>query len=316
MADEEILTYAKLENAKEDTWHFKMLDFILKKYPDYRDVLDGDFLDKMKNGGLYSRYWELLSCCLLREVCHLQINKPKISRSKSKHDLDASKNGFTFAIENVCVHDADELSYKIEDITTQECELLPMSTLEKIQLRLSHAISNKGLQYRKIIEKSSLDEKRPYVISIGLYGLPREILEVDFFTNIPAMYLGVFFPMREHQIEYDPVTGEIVDDQANISYQKYYIKNKKEGNVAFIYKNIFASKKYDFISAVLISQNADANILKSGVDNGSLYNDLIIIHNPFAKNPIQEKLIPAKNEYVAVLNESGGVIIDILSEPQ
>ena len=133
------------------------------------------------------------------------------------------------------------------------------------------------------------------------------------------MYLGVFFPIGSPQIVIDisnPSEPTIVPDQSNSSYQASNVKKKMNApnTDVVVNKDIFTNKDYSFISAVILSNRCDALIGGYGINEG-LYNDMIVIHNPLAKNPLPRNSIPAEKEHVANLQGDRWSVPDIIANP-
>lgn len=188
--------------------------------------------------------------------------------------------------------------------------------ISKIQLRISNTILSKKKQYQRCLAANNIKEGNPYVLAIGLYDLP--LPKTNMLLSLPTAYLGVFFPVG-HPLVYfsedgdkDPLerSSNLSQNPANVTYQQYNKKLSLSDDVITeesISKEIFFNEENSWLSAVLLSNRCDAHIREPLLGEG-LFNDLVLIHNPFAKNPLPKDLLPVLTEHVAYINESQVII--------
>lgn len=317
----EYVSYEQIAIAKKDTPQGIAFQFIQEKLLLYKHYLDEAYEAELKRNDFHSRYWELLSCCLLKQNCCTEISKPVFKKNTSNYDLDVKINDHVLALENVIIKNADKEREKIpaDKIWNPADGGKPEvygSYPSRIQLRIANSVSNKKKQYNALVKDGNISSDRPYVLAIGLYGLPFAFSQLVNFLTLPTNFLGAFFPVEfpvvyvEHPnargVKASSDTAE-THDQSSKSNATYKLSNVKASGKG-VSKAIFLDQENSHISAVLLSGFCDQQMRTGKFE---LTNDFILIHNPLAKNPIPEKILPVFSEYVATVDSDSVTIKNI-----
>lgn len=316
MSDQTTL-WQSLEAATKGEPKNVWFEFILQLYEKYKEYLDheGKFLTEFQSKCFWERYWELCLCGVIKEFNR----DSKISPFPHNHgpDFRVTIGGFSFLLEAVCPNNANRLA----DMVPEHQPWNPKNggkpqahsyCPEKIQLRISNLIlSTKKEQYNAWLDKGIVNAEMPFVLAIGLYALPRE--ETSFFMEIPTNFLGGFFGSQfplYYILDSKIVSGDALN-KPNSTFSEFNVKS----NGSDVSRLLFLDPCNSYISAVLLSSSCDPsdeiyNIFEySKIDpfykmqrdsyKPSLKNDLILIHNPYARNPLKRNLIATMAEYIA-----------------
>jgi len=152
--------------------------------------------------------------------------------------------------------------------------------VREITLRLRAAIEEKVSKHAGYVLKKVLSATDPYVIGINGSGIPSTRGEPD----VPWIVKSVF-PLGNRVLHFDPKTLEVV----RASHEPEHDLVKRSGaNVA---KDIFLGPTHAGISAIIYCWADEYNM---SVEPGK---DFIVVHNPFASNPVGRDILPAALEY-------------------
>lgn len=305
------LTHKKIASAEHGTPHNNIYRYIEEKTPIYLCLLDKKFLKELRGDKFHDSYFELLICALLTENCKATLRKPLVKKNTTNYDFHVTIDQLQFAVEvtnvNYPANGKDEIPHTILFDPEKSGEKSSNSFCQdKIQLRISSRIEEKLIQHTKLIEAGNISPDMPYIVAVGIYGLPNSPAQVKMFFSIEPHYLGAFFPVGD-PIVYFEKQEQAGIELANALYHSaaptvttkgYNIK----ANFAQVSKNIFLDPKYSTISAVLLSSKADGWVMMGYEPGISLFNDLILIHNPMARNKLPQGVFPVFAEHVAELN--------------
>jgi hypothetical protein len=143
-------------------------------------------------------------------------------------------------------------------------------------MRLANSLSSKTEAYKRYLTKGVVDDKAPYVIAVNRADLSH----ID--GGMPLILKSVFglgfltFPRLRD------INGKSVFDKPFWSHRKDV--PKKQG--APVPVNLFEQPEYAAVSAVIYS---DKYVLAHPKKLGS---DCVLVHNPLAKNPLNDKCFP------------------------
>lgn len=143
---------------------------------------------------------------------------------------------------------------------------------EAMLLRLTNALNEKCNRYSFYIQKDILKPDEPYVVAINRADLGH----LD--PQIPLIFKCLF------GIGYQTLlirNGEPLPKSKSSTWSGRNEVSKKSGSS--VPMTFFLNPEYAGISAVVYSIN---NILNSPKESEKMGNEFVIIHNPFAKNPL------------------------------
>ncbi len=238
--------------------------WLLNLWDEFRPLADKNFLIEFPRETI-RRFWELyLGCYLSRRF-------PSISRSIGA-DFRVSLGPRTLFIEATAPdpgHGEDAVPEMVPDGEMHE---VPH---EKMALRFAQAISTKYRNFIDHREKGRIRESDPFVIAVNEYPLLNGWMASNRDLPLAGRALASFGSMA---IVYDTKSFKRVD-----SYHTFVpaIAKQTRNKVRMDY---FLSDEFSALSAVLVSR------VTPFPAHEQLGRDFLILHNPFAKNPIGDDL--------------------------
>ena len=150
------------------------------------------------------------------------------------------------------------------------------------------------------------------MVDIPFYNQPNRH-EVDlscFFPHAPD------FSVTICQTQSGPVVSNFY-----CAYQNSFLKPTINTSDASIETDYFINPKFNYVSAVLISHRWPAlfpDIDQFDQQSGIQWkipekNEFMLIHNPLATHPVPQKLLPVRQEFIAVAQPNSWSISDILT---
>jgi hypothetical protein len=140
-------------------------------------------------------------------------------------------------------------------------------------VRFAGAIHNKRSDYKKSLNSGLINAHDPYVIAVNGHGFSGLFTDVDFLVRRTLFASGcISYPMLPN--------GKL--GPAGVIYQPTVTKYTAKGPVD-IRTDIFTSGVCEEVSAVIFSQ--DHIVAHSGNGNKE-GGELMLVRNPFAKNPL------------------------------
>lgn len=220
------------------------------------------------------RYWEMyLGNCLLNLGLNIQTHNPGPDFSF----LLDNKTAFIEAI--VPTSGADGHPDSIPEPEYGVCRKVPIG---KILLRFQSAFQEKVRKFRgyasnKTAGVSGKDIKIVAISSSALRGVPDS-------GTLPYI-ISALFGVGNPYVSFDKKTGNIVEE----GYQPRFSVQKESGSD--IQMHPFAVPDFSDISGVLYGRSDIGNPpTKDGAD-------LMVIHNPFATNPLPKEVLHFSREY-------------------
>lgn len=170
---------------------------------------------------------------------------------------------------------------------------------EQILLRLTGGIRAKRIQRAKQLRQRIINWRDPYVIAINSGAIPRAWFSSQFPWIIKAVY-----PIGYQFMTFDARTKEIADtgwtSRLDIS----------RANGQKVATRLFASPRGAGISAIVYSSTHLGQLCTDGkIICGD---DLVVVHNPFARNPLPSGFLGRGEEWRARL-ERDEFIVERLS---
>lgn len=154
---------------------------------------------------------------------------------------------------------------------------------EEMLLRLTNALKEKHNKYTAYLQKNILKADEAYVVALNRADL--EHLD----SQVPLIFKCLFgIGYQTLQIK----NGKPLPKSVGSTWSPRTEVNKKSGNS--VPMTFFLNSDYAGISAVVYSNN---NILNSPRKNAEIGSDLVIIHNPFAINPLPEDFLKFGEEW-------------------
>jgi hypothetical protein len=225
----------------------------------------------------HNRFWEMyLACTLLR-------NKLSLSRKSYSVgpdlliDVGDNKNIWIEATVPGKGTGPDKIEVPEPKLGKPEVNRVPT---EKIILRFRSAIFDKFQKFKKYRNEKIINENDIYIIAINGRRVPLSFLE----NEIPYIVQAVL-PFGDETISFDVKTLDVIDH-----FYKYRPHIEKSTG-ASISTKIFLDNEHVGISAILYS---NADLFNKPEEMGA---DFILVHNPYANNPIDIGWLPVGREY-------------------
>lgn len=159
---------------------------------------------------------------------------------------------------------------------------------EDFKTRLTNALDKKFLKLYKDIQKGIVKPNQPIILFFSYPLLLDSSIEI---LKQNRKEIGDIPP-----IEIECLVGEKFNKTPTAEIlPRYFIDDKKEIWDDEIKQNVLVN--LTIISAVVFSECITNSIFEDVIEDYHWNNDLIFVHNPNAKNPIQEKLLPTWFEF-------------------
>jgi len=254
----------------QDECHLHWRDICNNLYQKYSKYADSNFITGFKSDPP-ARFWEMeLALTLINAGFNIDSKDygPDIC-------LLADKNIW---LEAVCSGMGDKnLPDSIQDYDER------LST-RKVILRLTNSINFKFKKHQKYIEEKICSEDEPFIVAINGCRLTQGGGD-DLTPRILKAVFGGGQDVISITESSEIITFECIE-------KKFITKtNETKANIATTF---FNDDQFSGISAILYS---DSSYQHRPIENGS---DFLMIHNPFARNPIKESFLTFGREYIPI----------------
>lgn len=218
------------------------------------------------------RYWEMyLGCCLLDRGFDIKTNK-------AGPDFCLNIGGKKVWIEAITASPGQENSPDcVPEGALGIAQAVPR---DKIILRYRASLAEKEKKYASYLKKGVVEEDDIKIIAVSGGSLRRWPT-----SDTHPFILSAVFPMGHHFLSIERQTGEVVDQG------RHFQPCVKKNNGAEVETLFFLDPAHSDISAVIYSSSDMGNPPKQ---HGS---DLLIIHNPLARNPIPRSSLKLPTDY-------------------
>ncbi|MDD5749470.1 MAG: hypothetical protein PHO91_01625 [Patescibacteria group bacterium] len=253
-------------DEKEREYFRIFIENLWKKYYPYAD---DNFLIETRNQ-FHQRLWEMYLACIFLD------QKIKIySKSNSGPDIKFEIEDSIAWCETTTAsrgNDAVDEMYVAEDLSEIQCQDLPE---EQMIIRITNAID---IKYNIFINKylnQQVKDNEPFIIAINRY----ETQHID--PGFPLILSAVF---------------AVGHQQINLKTKEsgYSLRPKiKKKNGIEIDTTYFCNNSHKEISAIIYCTDHLINLV-----NEKLGKRVVLVHNPFAKNPLPKNVFNFESEYV------------------
>lgn len=243
----------------------------------FKPYADTHFVEEFRHNP-DQRYWEM------HLGCHLLNNGLRLNTSQKGPDFNFELSGNRIWVEAITptAGHSDNPNHIPELILLSEGGGAQETPRDKIILRFRAALDEKEKKFKAYVQDGTVgkDDIKVIALSSGaIRGWSKS-------GTLPYI-LSAVFPIGHAYVTLDKKTGEIVGQGYN--FQPAVSK----ANGAEVETLFFTDPAHSDISAVVYS---DADL---GNPRPPLGNDLLVIHNPLAANPLPHGLLPCALEYWA-----------------
>lgn len=222
---------------------------------------------------LDARFWEMYLTVLIGE-------KYKISSACKGPDIEIVDERNTLAwVEAVTATRGDPESRDSVPEMQFGMGISQPEPEDKILLRLTSALKSKLDAHKRYLKSSILTENQPYVVAIN----SSSISWMGDSEN--RRILKALFSLGEEYITFDQSTNTL----SNLKFNYRNAISKENGSQVRV--DNFFNKDYELVSGVIYSSKDCCNLPK---EYGS---ELVYIHNPFAKNPLEIGFFDVGSEF-------------------
>lgn len=243
------------------------------KNPDGKSLLDKDFVKAMNVKQIEPQFDRLAELAFTKFL--------KNNGANLEHLSDEGPDIFIKSIGNTELNAWGE--YK--NIRQGKTQIV---TKEDFKTRLTNALDKKFLKLYKDIQKGIVKPTQPIILFFSYPLLLDDSIEIlkqnrKEIGNVPPIEIECLVGEKFNKTP----TAEILP--------RYFIDDKKEIWDDDTKQNVIVDLTN--ISAVVFSECITNSIFEDAIKDYHWNNDLIFVHNPNAKNPIPEKLLPTWYEF-------------------
>ncbi len=250
--------------------------FIACLWRDYEPFADPNCRTNAKNHFL-ARFWEMyLTVTLKKRGFKLK----RIGNEGPEFYIEQGNKRLW--VEAIAPGPGDGLD-RVPEVEYDSANLVPT---EKILLRFTHALKEKGKKYRGAIEKGIISPNDGYLLAINSRAIPHAP-----YGNTLPFFVQAYLPFGDYSVTFDQSTGDICDSL----YQYRGAVCKKIGTS--VSTRAFLDPEYAFVSAVLHSSVDCVN------RPDELGGDFCVLHNPNATHSIEQSLFNWSTQMAVVGNE-------------
>ncbi len=232
---------------------------------------DHNFVEQFQKD-FYARFWEMdLTCALIEKGYDISCPKPG-------PDICINQQGARIWIEAI----APNSGTGPDQVPEIELDIVQSTPDAQIILRLTSAIAEKHVKYIKYLADGVVAENEPYIIAINGSNI-----NLSLGDSTPPRIVKSVFPIGNQYVTLNKETLEIVGD----GFEFKQAVSKQNGTDIPI--DVFLNPKFEGISAVLYSNTDCANRPEN------TGNDYITVHNPLARNPMNEGYLKFGREFIA-----------------
>lgn len=237
----------------------------------FESLADAGFVEEFSKN-FHERFWEMYLGCAFLDVGF------KLDSNNEGPDLKVVSDKPAVWIEAIAVSVGTTLD-KVYDADDGNAIGVPEN---KIILRLTHAFDEKNKKYHHYLKTGKVKPHEPCVIAINASQVPNSNSNSG---SDPSYILRALVPIGPEYGVVDKGSMEVVE--SGFRYQPYATKE----NGIEIPTTAFTIPDFSIISAVLFSCVKIGNFPEI---EGS---DFLIVHNPFATNPLPLGWFPRGGEH-------------------
>ncbi len=241
-------------------------------YDQFHCHADSGFVDKFQYD-FYERFWEMDLTCVMENVGF------SVSSADKGPDICLQLHDDNKVwIEAVCPKEGS-MENKIPEAVDGYAYQIPT---DKITLRLANSICKKHEQHLTHVKNGYCSGSEPFVVAInGCRLVPGPGLD-----DITPRIVKTVFSIGKDTIYFDRDSGEVTDT----GYEERNHVKKNNGKPVSL--NFFMTEEYGDVSAILYSES---NCRVRPTENGG---DYVLVHNPYANNPLPPGLFKIGREYI------------------
>lgn len=278
--------YVNIRDAKKGP-EAETRSVIENMWREYEPYADPDFCHGFARD-MDARFWEmLLGCTLLRERHQLLASCDRAATG-GQPDLCVIEGDRRIWIEAITPTRGDAGPDAVPDLEFGKVAAIP---IQQTRIRLTSAFWTKYRKFAQYLEDGVVGPEDRLVIAISGSRFAVQILDD------PPLPLTSLFPAGNEVMTVNRETGEVVGH--GLQYQPTIPREAGE-----IPRSAFAAPCFEIISAILWSRIGLGNLSRET-------RPFTIVHNPFAKNPVEHGWGPWDREYVARETEKEWIINNI-----
>lgn len=239
----------------------------------YSLYAESDFINNMRKNEFHQRTWEMYLSCLYMD-CGYDIENYRTKKKTAGPDIKVQYKSSPIWIEAIAPKENLETSidWQLED---SDLKMYGFGgNVEDIDkpriLKITAAIKEKYEKYNMYLSGNVISPSDPYIVAIN-GG------DFESWISDGRDILGALFAIGLYAIEFD--ANHKIKRQYNQKRISVLNRNKK-----LVSTDVFLGKDFEGISAVIFSKE---RILDCKTDGS----DLMVILNPYAKNPLPDDFI-------------------------
>jgi hypothetical protein len=239
----------------------------------YRPFADRHFVQEFRLR-THDRYWEMyLTCLLLSQDRQVECPKPK------GPDILVIDGNRSVWIEAVTASGGDDSNP--DRVTEPERAAAFIYPEDQVVLRYRNSIDAKWSKYQVYQDEGIVSDRDAWVIAVHGAGVPLAWVDDD---DVPRI-VKALLPFGVERATIDLATGAVV--ASDYEYRPAIARTSG----SLVSTDLFLDPAFDLLSAVVFS---GANISNAPASDGE---DLLLVHNPRARNPLPVGWLAAGREF-------------------
>jgi len=234
---------------------------------------DSDFVQRF-HAEFFQRFWEMDLACTLIDIG--KDLSEELSGDEGPDICIRNEPGRYTWIEAICPERGNTKDRVTKPVDQHSFQI----DSKKIILRITNAIATKHIQHQRHVDNGICSVDAPFIIAINGCQLAPGPSEVLTPRIVKAVFEG-----GDDVIQFDSKSGRVTDKWCE--NRRHIEKHNKEK----INPGYFMQEEYSSISAVLYSDSCYSTRPSEAGE------DYVLVHNPFANNPLREGFLGAGLEY-------------------
>lgn len=239
---------------------------------------------------LEARFWEMYLTVFISE-------SHEVKSASHGPDIEIIRDGKSFAwVEAVTATPGaagHPDSVPKMDFSREEAAAAPE---DKIIMRLTSALKTKVDKHERYVRDGVVKTSEPFVVAIN--GAPIKWMGDPYNERI----LKALFPIGDEYLVFDENYGKL--SRSQFSYRNFIEKN----NGSRVFVDSFLNPENEMVSGVIYSSKNFSNLPKNHGE------EMVFVHNPFAKNPLDYGLFKVGEEYRCSITGDKALILSVNQE--
>ena len=257
----------------------------------YRVMLDSDFVTALSKDS-FSGIWELTIVHFLSSHHEKGLNLISHKKKSSIPDFCADILGSRFYFEAICVSPGNipELKVTLSEVSGKARRTPVAENMERLTAAIREKGHTKYYGEKACGYKCAMEDGSGLVIAISIAKIQFHNRSNNFIEDLRCIFgiSSMKIPLAQDSNRHYKMGTPYHEQQ--LTFEKTSNKEMENKRGSPLKMDYFANDEYAHISAMLLSYDGRVFFPNIEIFDGILWNecrnDFILIHNPFAKNPL------------------------------